>query len=152
MKNDYEKYIIYGLLIFVLGGLIYSVMGLFNTSGNVVNLESKSSDEFTLKSISSGSTNQGDVLIELTPHKVDKRRLEVDISVNTHSVDLSQFDLKQITTLKYKDKSIKPSLVPSLNGHHSSGTLVFDVDEDIDIFTIIIVGIPNVEERIFSWR
>lgn len=98
-----------------------------------------------------GSTGSGDVLIELTPHEVVDGLLEVDIAVNTHSVTLEGFDLMQITTLEFNGKTLKPIDAPTLRGHHNSGTLSFEVGEDIDRFTIKIEGIPNVEERTFEW-
>ncbi|RME32150.1 hypothetical protein D6789_00475 [Candidatus Woesearchaeota archaeon] len=98
-----------------------------------------------------GSTAMGDVLIELTPRGVVNGKLSVDISMNTHSVMLSQFDLKERTTLKFAGRSVKPLEAPSLRGHHVSGTLVFDVGQDLDSYSIIIEGVPKVEERIFTW-
>ena len=74
------------------------------------------------------------------------------IDVNTHIADLSKFDLKQLTTLEYNGKYIKPIDVPNLKGHHSSGILMFNVGDDIKGFIIKIKGIPLVEERIFKWQ
>jgi len=104
------------------------------------------------KTISTGSTDNGDVLLDLTPRDMENGKFAVDISLNTHSVDLSQFDLMQITTLEYNGKTIKPLSAPELSGHHSSGTLSFDTDTEIKNFRIIIKGIPAVEERVFEWE
>jgi hypothetical protein len=101
---------------------------------------------------STGSTGMGDVLVELTSHRVTNGQLEVDIAVNTHSVNLAQFDLKEITTLEFNEQTQKPISAPTLAGHHASGTLIFETGEYIDSFTIKIEGIPKIEERIFAWR
>ena len=96
-------------------------------------------------------SSQGTVSIDLTPHKVSNGNLVVDIAVNTHSGDLSEFDLLQLVTLEFDGTTIKPKSAPQLQGHHSSGELVFDVKEDISNFKIIIKDIPDIEERVFEW-
>lgn len=156
-----ENIILIGLLVLVVGGLVWAVTdflkGESGTSAiqtsSVNNKEAVNSQtEAGYQTVSTGTTGSGDVSIDLTPHKINNGQLEVDIAVNTHSVDLNQFDLKEITTLEFDDKSINPASAPILRGHHNSGTLVFEVSEDIDSFTIKIMGIPKVEERVFEWR
>ncbi len=110
------------------------------------------SNELGYKSIDSGSTGSGDVSIELTPLGIEDNQFKVEVAVNTHSVDLSQFNLKEITTLEYNGKSVNPVSAPGLDGHHSSGEIVFDIGEETDSFTIKIKGIPKVEERVFAWE
>src|SRR3989344_167273 len=131
--------IISALLLLILAGCASS-----NAQKNDVknNVEEKTLAERLLadsNSKSSGSTDEGDAQIELTP-SYNNGQLEVEIAINTHSVDLSQFDLKEITTLEYNGKVAKPVSAPALGGHHVNGKLVFKVDEDPDDFTIKIVG------------
>lgn len=157
MKKNFENYFLYGFLILAAGALLFAFTGFtFSTNestGEIINTAKTTvTEESGFKLISSGSTGSGEVSIDLKPHKVSDGQLEVDISVNTHSVSLEKFNLKEITTLEFNGKSIRPVSAPSLTGHHNSGTLIFDIDEDIDSFTIKIVGIPKVEERIFEWR
>ena len=52
------------------------------TSGNLLLFEPKTT----------GSTGAGDALVELTPSFIDKDRLVVKYTINTHSVNLSSFD------------------------------------------------------------
>ncbi len=154
MKNKFENYITYGILFLVIGLLVFSVTGLpkiRNNVGTKGKIAANTINELTFKTISTGDTNPGEVSIDLTPSDVNNGQLKVKISVNTHSVNLEPFDLKEITTLEYKGKSIKPISAPALAGHHTNGELVFEVDEKIDSFTIKIKGIPKVEERIFKW-
>lgn len=112
------------------------------TTNEITNYEPKST----------GSTESGDVLMELTPLNIKENKLNVKIDVNTHTVELSQFDLKQLTTLEYNGKLINPIEAPNLKGHHSSGVLVFDVDNKIEEFTIRIKEIPITGDRIFEWN
>jgi len=104
------------------------------------------------KTISTGSLDSGDASVDLTPRGIENGKFAVDISINTHSVDLSQFDLMEITTLEYEGKAIKPVSAPKLSGHHSSGGLIFDTGDEIKNFKITIKGIPAVDERIFEWK
>ncbi len=151
-----ENIVLYSILAFVIGILVFSFAGFFRgspaaSSGakEVVNIFEGSDNGF--QTISSGSTDSGDVSIELTPKGVEVGKLKVGIAVNTHSVDLSSFDLKKITTLDYGGKSLNPVSAPALGGHHVNGDLVFATEKDITSFVIKIKGIPKVEERIFSW-
>ncbi|MBC8495309.1 hypothetical protein H8D36_04100 [archaeon] len=156
MNKNVEKYFLYGFLVLAAFGLILAFTGFtfdsVSAEKTVDNKQNIETSEESFKLISSGSTDSGDVSVDLKPHKVVNGKLEVDISVNTHSVSLEGFDLKELTTLEFNGKFIKPTLAPSLTGHHNSGTLTFDVNENIDSFTIKIIGIPKVEERIFEWR
>ena len=145
-----ETVLLVGLLIVVIGGLAYAAFGFFDWNiGNSANLEGKN---LGLKAISTGTTGEGDVSIELTPLSFDNGRLIVAFAANTHSVALDNFDLKQITTLEYADKIIKPSSAPSMSGHHVTGQLAFDVGDAMNGFTIKIDGIPKAEKRIFEWK
>ena len=104
------------------------------------------------KMITSGDTETGNVQIDLAPAGFQNGQLKVDIAVNTHSVDLSKYDLKKITTLEYDGKKTAPISAPQLSGHHTSGTLIFNVGNEMNAFKIKISGIPSIEERVFEWE
>lgn len=156
MKN--EDILLIVLLVIAIGGLLFAVLGfkVFGTQSSKQNTKTDNSltgsSSSSLNSISTGTTGPGDVSVELTPHEASNGKLVFDVSVNTHSVDIGKFDLMKITTLEYDGKSIGPSSAPSLDGHHASGELVFDVEEDISSFTVKIKGIPKVNERVFEWK
>jgi len=116
------------------------------------NSETNNTAKNSFGPISSGTTEEGDTAIELTPHEIESGRLSVDFSSNTHSVDLSDVNLKQAITLNFNGKEIKPITAPTLKGHHNSGTLVFPVDANLNTFSITITGIPKIQERIFEWN
>lgn len=144
MKN---KNLIYVLLTVVIALVAYlAITSLGSRSNQQISAQSQ------FQPILTGTTEQGDVSIELTPINMDNKRLEVTIAANTHSIDLSQFNLEELTTLEYNGKAIKPSSFPSLSGHHSSGILVFDTDNKVTSFTIKIKGIPKIQERTFEWK
>lgn len=105
-----------------------------------------------LNTITTGSTDSEDVAIELTPVKIDDKSLVLEIALNTHSVELSQFDLRQITVLEYDGKTAYPAEAPEIEGHHSSGSIVFNADGELKDFKVTIKGIPKVEERVYKWE
>ncbi|MBI4144663.1 hypothetical protein HY493_00460 [Candidatus Woesearchaeota archaeon] len=150
---DKTDYILIGVLVLVLAGLAYAAAGWFwpGSASPSVNVAAPSVSAAGSRTIGSGSTDQGDVSIELTPLGFKDGRFLVTIAANTHSVDLSPFDLSEITTLTYDGRAIKPVAAPSLSGHHASGTLEFDTGKEPSKFTITITGIPAVSERVFDW-
>lgn len=145
------NYSVYILLALVLGILIYTAVGLFGGGKTVEKTAVIEQPASGFKSITTGNTDTGSVEIQLTPLGVKDGKFQVSIDVNTHSVDLSPFDLKEITVLEYEGNSVKPVSGPSLSGHHSSGIIEFDAGS-ISKFTIKIKGIPSVEERVFEWE
>jgi len=153
MKKKIEKILMYGFISAIAIGLIYSLSTFIdfdkNNYSEISNIET---DKNSFKLISTGSTSSGEVLVELTPHNAKDGKLKIDIEVNTHSVDLTEFDLMQITTLEFDGQTIKPISVPSLNGHHSSGTITFETGKELNSFKVIIKGIPKIGQRLFEWN
>ena len=104
------------------------------------------------ETLASGTTSPGDVLLELTPRRLEGGQLDVEVQANTHSVDLAQFDLTELSTLKSQGKSFKPLAASSLSGHHSTGQLSFPVEGDLQGFRIVIRGVPLAETRVYEWE
>ena len=155
-----QEYIMYGLIAVLAVVIIFNVANILfegslpaNPPTQLNELKSNAGvTETGFKNINTGTTDEGEVSIALKPNKVNEGKLVVSISANTHSVDLTPFDLKELTTLEFDDKKIKPLSAPKLSGHHASGELVFEVGKEITAFTIKIKGIPKVEERVFEWK
>ncbi len=138
----------YRILFFSFIALVLTIAGCnTNTnSGNDVN-----TGPVAYETKSTGSLQSEDVLIELTPIGIKNGKFGVLITANTHSVDLSKFDLMQQTILQYDNKEIKPISAPMLSGHHSSGALAFNLNGQPTSFRIIINDIPTTEKRVFEW-
>ena len=96
-------------------------------------------------------SSSGEVTIDITPKGIIGNNAVFSIAFNTHSVDLSPYDLKKIMTLTIDGQEYKPIGAPALSGHHVSGEITFAIDTLPESFEIIIIGIPDVEERIFTW-
>lgn len=157
MEKSYENYLIYCLLGLVIFAFAFAVYDYSKTTitGDATQVNNEANDVGkTFESIISGSTEQGDVSVELTPYEISNNQLKVKIATNTHSVDMSQFNLKQITTLEYNGKKISPISAPDIGGHHVNGELVFNIEngKELNLFSIKIKGIPKVDERVFNWK
>ena len=97
----------------------------------------------------------------VTPLNLDSasESLEFDVSMNTHSIDLSM-DLAVLATLT-TDSGIKAtptSWTGQLGGHHVEGTLSFPASVDgkpiLDGATTLTITLINIDapERIFTWQ
>ena len=135
------SFFLFIVLVLIIAGCSANVDVGNNVNANPVAYETKSS----------GSLQTGDVVIEMTPIGIKNGKFEIGISANTHSVDLTQFDLMQQTVLEYSNKEAKPVSAPALNEHHSSGTLIFNLNQQPASFRIIINDIPTTEKRVFEW-
>ena len=163
-----NKYIIYATFILISIGVILLIFTIIDNIivDNLNNSESLVQDEkirnymannieanieAKYNPITTGTTSPGDVAIELKPTKITDTEIIISISANTHSVDLQQFNLNNITILKYNDEEVIPVEAMQMSGHHSSGLIKFEIDDKIDNFRIIIKGIPKMTERVFEW-
>jgi len=151
MKTN--ELIIYGVFVLVIGFAIYSTTTIL-TKDNITKTAGENQQGVVqgqqYKTITRGTTESGDVELALTP-QWREGKLYINLAANTHSVDLSQFNLQQQTTLSYGNKQLKPAQAPSLSGHHSNGMLLFDMPEQQKEFTIVMSGIPAVPERVYVW-
>jgi hypothetical protein len=157
---SFGKIILFGLSFLAGIALVFVIAKISTGQPDIVNdavaqedkeIIAKSGNTPDLNKKSTGSVDEGDVLMQLHPQPVQKGKLIVKVAVNTHSVDLSRFDLKEIAVLEHEGKIFKPVKADKLGGHHSNGKIVFDIGEAINSFKIRIKGIPLVQERIYEW-
>ena len=107
------------------------------------------------------SDQQGAIIIEVTPLNLDSLTdtLEFDISMNTHSIDLSM-DLATLATLTTDTGiTLQATLWDApLGGHHVEGKLIFPAAEDgksiLEGATKLTLTIVNVDaaSRVFEWE
>lgn len=77
--------------------------------------------------------------------------LVVEISANTHSVDLSGIDLTSSVRLRMHGREVRPVSATTLRGHHARGTVTFALNEAPREFEIAILGVPDQPERVLRW-
>jgi hypothetical protein len=95
-------------------------------------------------------TSRGEVTLELQP-AWRNGVLEVAVSANTHSADLSLLDFKTLARLIVNDESIAPDEAGELSGHHGTTKLVFRLDQKPASFSIEIRDVPDVPLRVLKW-
>jgi hypothetical protein len=153
IKHWAKPVMLYGGIGILIGAAIIAIVMAGNDTPSqptpLNNPQQASTSSFN--SIITGTTDDGDVAIELHPIEITENKLIFEISVNTHSVDLSQFDLKKIITLDYNGKTTRPVSAPQLGGHHVFDSLIFTVDETPSSFTVTIESVPKIEKRVFEW-
>ncbi len=152
-KMSVGEYVWYGLILLAITAVAFSAVDFFAASSSGASGAAKNpSGAKQYEAITTGTTGEGDVEISLVP-SLSGERLAVSATFNTHSVDLSQYDLQQLVSLSLGTGSgiILPEEAFSLSGHHGSGQILFKVGADIDKFTIIITGIPALPERKYAW-
>jgi hypothetical protein len=93
----------------------------------------------------------GAVTLELQPRWADGLLL-VEVSANTHSVDLATLDLAGDVRLVVDEVEYAPVEAGSLSGHHARATLRFEVPERPAAFHLMIQDVPDSPLRILSWR
>jgi hypothetical protein len=104
-----------------------------------------------MKSVSTGSMDEGGILVDMRPFDFKEGLLSVKLRANTHIGNLADYDLGALTTLRFEGREIKPSAAGELSGHHSGALMEFETGSLPEAFSITITGIRNMEERVFSW-
>ena len=102
--------------------------------------------------------NEGSVTVEAQWKGVQGGSLVFGITMNTHAVDLDQYDLAKLTVLNDDSgKEYSPvSWRSSPGGHHREGTLIFPLPDSLQqdqtkYVRMVIKGIAGVNERILQW-
>ncbi len=95
--------------------------------------------------------NDGPIMFMLTPKGMEGGQFLVDISVDTHSGDLKNLDLKRQVRLKIDGRSYAPTEEVRLRGHHAGGTLVFPLQHAPKQFEIVILAVGSMGDVVFRW-
>ncbi|HXH13335.1 MAG TPA: periplasmic heavy metal sensor [Alphaproteobacteria bacterium] len=111
---------------------------------------------------------QGTVTVEVTLLTPDKPRadgkLAVQVKLDTHAVDLDQYQLEKLAVLRDaqgREISALGLESPSGSGHHRGGVLTFPgtdasgkpvLGPEAKALTLILRGIGGVPERVFRWQ
>jgi len=93
----------------------------------------------------------GQVSLRASPTWADTA-LVIELSVNTHSGDLSAIDLRRQARLRVGDAVLEPAVTGALGGHHARATLVFRMALRPAVpFTLEIRDVPDVAVRTLTW-
>ncbi len=130
------------IVVFAAGALVY---GILSYAGSPL----FASQDTT--SAAANSLAQGEVTVDVTSLSQENGQAAFSIALNTHSVDLSQFNLEELITLEYAGKILKPVSAPAVSGHHASGTVLFEMKEKRNNFLVRVRGIPPEPDRKFQF-
>lgn len=96
-------------------------------------------------------TSKGEVTVEVRP-RWSGGAVVLEISADTHSVDLSTLDLADAVRLLVGGEEHAPSDATSLGGHHAVARVTFSSIPSLpSAFDVRIRGVPDVPERTLSW-
>ena len=105
------------------------------------------------------SSTGGAVTIDVKLAKAENGYLVLDVTMNTHSVNLDPYDLGELAVLRdYEGKEYGPiSWRSAPGGHHRKGTLTFALPESLSqgktkYFDLILRDIAGVKERVLKWE
>lgn len=101
----------------------------------------------------------GSVTIEVEWSREEAGSLIFNVAMNTHSVDLDQYDLGALTFLRDDTGNKYPpvSWDSAAGGHHRSGTLYFPLPDSVSqgkakYIEMVIRDVAGIEERVFKWE
>jgi hypothetical protein len=144
-----EKNLVIGLWTIIGIGLVFAAYLLFGSQDTIAASNVPAAAPGSI--VRTGTTDDGDVSVDLTPLGITDGHLVFDMAINTHSVDLSGIDLTRAAQLEYNGKKVYADGAPQLGGHHIYGGLTFPVEGTPQSFTVTIKGIPKQQERVFRW-
>ena len=110
--------------------------------------------KYTFKAMprsSTGSMDDGGVKMELEPYSYENGVFRVKFFANTHTANLGDYDMMELTHIEFKDTGYKPVSVDRMRGHHAGGEITFNLPEAPDSFRIIVRDLPGMERRVFQW-
>jgi hypothetical protein len=104
------------------------------------------------------SNTGGAVTIDVEWLGLDDGFLAFAVALNTHSVDLDQYDLGKLVVLRDDEgKEYHPTTWDSApGGHHRRGTLAFSpldsLNQGTEYLELIIRDVAGIDERSFRWE
>ncbi|MFV1988497.1 MAG: hypothetical protein ACC682_14545 [Gemmatimonadota bacterium] len=95
-------------------------------------------------------SSAGEVTLDVEPQWAEGK-LVLDLSANTHSVDLSGLDLTALIRLEVGEATLEPSEAGSLDGHHAKASVTFVLEAAPAQFSVVIRDVPDVPVRTLTW-
>ncbi len=105
------------------------------------------------------SNTGGSVTIDVEWVVVDKAPLLFNVAMNTHSVDLDQYDLGELAVLRDDEGNEYQAISwdSTLGGHHRQGTLAFPIPDSLSqgrvrYLEIVIRDVAGIQDRVLKWE
>lgn len=103
------------------------------------------------------TNEEGEVTIEVKYLGFKENSISFEIVMDTHSIDLDQYDLGKLSLLK-DNKGNEYRYVSwdsEVGGHHRSGNLTFSpvaLADKINKIELTIQNVAGIRERVFEWQ
>ncbi len=101
----------------------------------------------------------GDVTIDVEWIKSEGGSIIFDVAINTHSVDVDQYDLGELAVLRDDtgNEYHPVSWDSALGGHHRQGTLIFPLPDSVSqgkskYVEMVIRDVAGIKERVLKWE
>ena len=105
------------------------------------------------------SNTEGSVTIDVEWIKAENDSLVFNVAMNTHSVDLDEYDLGELVVLRDDtgNEYHPVSWDSAPGGHHRQGTLTFPIPDSLSqgkakYVEIMIRDVAGIEERVLKWE
>ncbi len=105
------------------------------------------------------SNTGGSVTIDVEWTKAENGFLIFDVTMNTHSLDLDQYDLGELAVLRddMGNEYHPVSWDSAPGGHHRNGILTFSLPDSVSqgeakYVEMIIQDVAGIEERVLKWE
>ncbi len=105
------------------------------------------------------SNTEGSVTIDVEWIKAENDSLVFNVAMNTHSVELDEYDLRELVVLRDDrgNESHPVSWDSAPGGHHRQGTLTFPIPDSVSqgkarYVEIMIRDVAGIEERVLKWE
>jgi hypothetical protein len=95
-------------------------------------------------------SSAGEVALDVQPRWAEGK-LVLDLSANTHSVDLSGLDLMALIRLEVGEATIEPGEAGALEGHHARASVTFVLEAAPTQFSVVIRDVPDIPVRTLTW-
>jgi hypothetical protein len=122
-------------------------MGIWVTQGRFA----RTSTPATISAAAAQTSEGGSVTVVVTPQTTDDS-VAFTVALDTHSVDLDGYDLREIALLRVDGRELRPTAWDApKGGHHRQGTLVFPASPPGGSMELVIRDVAGIAERSFRW-
>ncbi|OGY97424.1 MAG: hypothetical protein A2128_00110 [Candidatus Liptonbacteria bacterium GWC1_60_9] len=152
MKKGYAIIVILAALLVVAAG--FQTLNKLNEKKEPQRISTSTESSTPAIDLESQTNNEGAATISVAPRKSANDGWEVEITLDTHSVELND-DLTKVAVLIVDNESYYPITWNGdpPGGHHREGVLIFDtINPTPPSVELKIKGVGGVPERSFKWN
>ncbi|MFT9597403.1 hypothetical protein [Mesobacillus sp.] len=163
--NKYKRIVLVAAIVVLFGGSVYLIL---DFDKNAQSVTSTMAEQVKGKKEVAGlnqkddsltkTDTQGAVAVKATiiPEKSNTNQLVFELVLNTHSVDLSKYNITKASKIVFDEREESQEFIwktSSEDSHHMSGVLTWDglVTVDFKEVSLKLEQIDNIPVRTFSW-